>query len=317
MGCDLSLATRFSISITSKAASNDKFVPGNEVLINAATGFISVVPSHNYTATATITVEVGAQRVDIAQWTFTAHQPDVVKSSVAQFPRALHPEYGPDGVDCARGMRADGARYDHAYTCDCTGTDHTGSHCEIALELPQLQVPNWGQRIPTDASADDYVLASDARRQWVVHSTYRVAPINVTTGITVTSGATVSRRDIVQHNITFDLLWHNSTAPRGFFIDGATGEILIQVPAADGLVRHVSVRAGAPGTRPLSLYTLTFEFTPADTTNSTNGPNNEDCAGGSDQRIDIVEFDQRYHHLLASPRLCWALCIVSIPQSWV
>jgi hypothetical protein len=69
--------------------------------------------------------------------------------------------------------------------------------------------------------------------------------------------------------------------------------MLLQVPPRDGVIRTASVRATAPGTLPATLYNLSFDFTPADTADTTNGPGGVDCVGGISQHQDIVEFDSR------------------------
>lgn len=63
----------------------------------------------------------GVEEVMVATWVFTAHEPDVTEALVSRGSTA-HPEYGPGGADCERGVRVDGTRYDAAFTCDCAGT---------------------------------------------------------------------------------------------------------------------------------------------------------------------------------------------------
>ena len=43
-----------------------------------------------------------------------------------------------------------------------------------------------------------------------------------------------------------------------------------------------------------SVYSLTFDFQAADTDDPSNGPGGQDCAGGTDEREDRVEFDGEY-----------------------
>lgn len=289
--CDLTQPLRFRLNLTSLSSVNSiTLIPGNEVLINAATGFIAVTPSAAYTVTVTVSVDAGADSADVAQWTFTSRQPDVVESSVARTAVAAHPTYGPANSDCARGTRVDGTRYDTRYTCDCTGTAHTGPRCETPSTAPQLRVPVWSQLPPAiDLQLGNFVLASDNRMQWAVDATYRVAAISPQPrAFSVSGGVTTD------HSVTYDLLWNTATPPQGFFIDQTSGAILLVVPQVDGVLRTVSVRAVAPGTLPATLYNLSFQFTAADTADTANGPGGIDCVGGSDQRIDIIEFDRSY-----------------------
>lgn len=115
----------------------------------------------------------------------------------------------------------------------------------------------------------------------------RIAPVNVTNGGHTDLDLTAN------HTVNYQLTWQNATAPRGFFIDGKSGEMLLQVPSTPGFYL-AAVEAHFPGTTAKKMYNITFDLRPADTTRTTNGPNGRDCFGGSSQRVDTVEFDFAY-----------------------
>lgn len=117
--------------------------------------------------------------------------------------------------------------------------------------------------------------------------TYRVAPFNTSFGgyTDVDPNGNLS--------FTYALEWLTLPSPQGFFLDSATGAMLWQIPHE--LVNHTAqLMAQHPDTTQAFVYNLTLHFRPADTANTTNGPGGRDCAGGSDQRVDTVEFDGVY-----------------------
>lgn len=256
-------------------------VAATDILVNSASGFVSLAPTAAYTASVQLFAVVSSGETAVLRnWTVTSHNADTV-----------NPANGPGGVDCRHGVRADGTRYDGAYTCNCSGSGFTGTLCDIPDTQPQLRLRPWRQVLPDDAARVQYITSSNgqlSRTRWAVNTTYRIAPINVTTG-----GYT----DESPHSnlsVSFSLRWYNSTAPRGFFIDPNSGEMLVEIPERQQELYLASVIAEAVGTQPLILYNITFHFLQADVATPTNGPGGRDCFGGSDQRVDGVEFDQSY-----------------------
>lgn len=78
-------------------------------------------------------------------------------------------------------------------------------------------------------------------------------------------------------------------------MNSGNGEMLIQIPQSPNVTYMGSVHAyGGVATLPTLLYEAVFEFQPADTSDTSNGPWGRDCVGGTDQRVDEVEFDGRY-----------------------
>lgn len=95
------------------------------------------------------------------------------------------------------------------------------------------------QEIPEGETAADF--ANITRPIWAVNTTYRIAPLNITTGYTDESS---------NLSLAFELYWNGATPLRGFFIDGSTGEILLRIPSGfDNTSRIASVLASSPGTR--------------------------------------------------------------------
>lgn len=265
------------------------FYPQNEVLLNGHSAFFSVTPTREYSGVVAIHVQSGLEEVTLIQWNFTAHDPDVHETSVSAA-AAIHPEYGPSGVDCVHGSRVDGVRYDHNFTCDCTGTDFNGPWCNISNARPQLRLPPWTQEVGSSQDRSDFEFQFNGRlnrTKWALDSSYRVAPVNISHGGYTDADVTAN------FSLSYALSWLNDSAPSGFFIEGQSAEILLQTPSTAGLY-FAQVVALATGTDQAFLYNVTFEFLEADTANVTNGPAGRDCAGGTDQRVDVIEFDGAY-----------------------
>lgn len=79
--------------------------------------------------------------------------------------------------------------------------------------------------------------------------------------------------------------------PHGMFINSNTGEIVGQ-PEQTGVVRS-RLYATYPRATNLTVTTITFNVTLADTDVPAYGPNGQDCAVES-QRVDIIEFDGEF-----------------------
>lgn len=245
-----------------------------DVLINTETGYIQAAPSEPYTANiSVIAIDSAGFSVVLQTWGFSSLPPDIAT-----------PSNGPGGFDCSRGVQNDGVRYDHSFTCDCTGTGHTGSRCQTpATTLPQLHIGPW-QQVAAGANSG-FVLARDNRTQWALDATYRIAPVNVSVGRVEGS--------LVDVPVTFVLRWHDDVSPAsGFFIDGNTGEQLIRIPAIPGTF-SAALQATAAGASPVTLYSTNFTFAAPDTANPINGPAGKDCAS-QDQQVDSIEFDHRF-----------------------
>jgi hypothetical protein len=86
--------------------------------------------------------------------------------------------------------------------------------------------------------------------------------------------------------------------PRGFFIDGSTGEVTIRIPQSVSLNVRVRLLAEVPGTLPAVAANLTFDMLPADIDNpNAVGPNGQPCQNGAktDGPADgVIEFDEKY-----------------------
>lgn len=260
----------------------DADVAGQDVVVVPETGYIQASPLLEYSASFSLIANDAVRSVTLKTWTFTTHYPDTSSA-----------HNGPDGEGCEHGGRqVDTIRYDNLFACDCTGTIYIGERCEA---LVQLSLGGWEQFAPIGDLIDDFEPIAEAgslpRRKWAFGETYRIAPINVTGGIFIDG----LRNDAV--NLTYAVRWENKTSAKGFFMDVVTGELLVQIPNTPGIYR-ASVVATAESTEtlalPYTLYNITMEFQEADTANRNNGPNGRDCAGGSDQRNDTIEFDDHY-----------------------
>eukprot|EP00037_Helgoeca_nana_P029898 m.363572 g.363572 ORF g.363572 m.363572 type:complete len:525 (+) comp28070_c0_seq1:1281-2855(+) len=253
-------------------------------MINTATGFVTVVPSQPYSASVeVVAIDAAGSRVSLVNWTFHAIAADTEA-----------PSNGPGNADCDNGgIRVDGTRYDQRFTCQCSRTGFSGPRCLVPTTAEQLQLPAGWTLVapPRNNQAASFERTLDAgntlvRQQWVLGRTYKIAPLNVRQGFT-NSGRTGLA-------LSFTLQWANTTHPR-VFIDTTSGEMLLTIPdTVSTRPFQAWVEASHAGTTPVRLYSITFDLKPADTTNTTNGPDGRDCTSGSDQRVDTVEFDNNY-----------------------
>ena len=97
---------------------------------------------------------------------------------------------------------------------------------------------------------------------------------------------------------------------------GTIAATLAQIPLTVGFY-EASVFAVAARTTPFRIYNITFEFQPADTSNTSNGPRGEDCVGGTDQRVDEVEFDGRCDQYFSIALLCFRLLTVFVTEYYL
>lgn len=118
-----------------------------DVVIDTTTGYIEVNPRGRYTASVRlIAADSTGNTSTLREWSFTSLPADTIIAS-----------NGPNGQGCVHGVQVDGARYDNAFTCNCTGTDHHGDNCEIEDPLPQLRLPAFEQVIPEGEDATNFV----------------------------------------------------------------------------------------------------------------------------------------------------------------
>lgn len=274
-------AISYSLNVTSLDPA-----AADEILVNTVTGYILVVPSRPYMASVElVATDSGGFPAPLRQWTFTTHHADTTLGDAS----------GPGDTGCSNGaVKVDGVRYDSSYNCTCTA-GFQGPNCRVRTDLPELLVRPWVFAPPNNGLVYQNITIGDGvqgarrlgRTQWAQGQTYRVAPLSGTTGYTAIDTSETL-------NLTYALRFRGGgSVPRGFFIEGASGELLVEIPSATATY-EAFVEATAPGTRPVALYNITFNVLPADTTNATYGPNGRDCAGGTDQRADLVEFDHNY-----------------------
>jgi len=283
---------RFTVNVSGPRPSG-AFDPSNEVLINPLTGYLAVGLSQPYAATVVLsaisTITAGIS-VEVARWVVTGRSADVSEVAVSSGP-TNHPEYGPGGQDCANGLRVDGARYDHRFTCSCSGTGFTGTLCDFQAEVPQLLLQtDYGQHIPDGEAAEDFVFYN--RTRWAFGRTYSVAPFNLQPPF----GA-FTENPTIERTATFRLDFGNIEPPRGFFVDAHTAEMLIKIPRQSfNLTAQLFVEAS--NTRSAIGANLTFLVAPPDIENSAaTGPNGQPCQNnGTKTDIDdgIHEFDLSY-----------------------
>jgi hypothetical protein len=183
------------------------------------------------------------------------------------------------------------------FTVSLTGSDETGRRStiltwrfEVEEDRPQLMLEtNYGQLVPAGDSAS--ALTYFNRTKWGWDTTYQLAPFNLTRAFTVytNSGAREERN----YNVTYSLDWGLENAPRGFFLDGSTGEALVKIPRE---LRNITARlmVGAAGTRSAVAANLTFELRPVDV----DGDSDAVGPGGNGKRTDMSngtsEFDGHF-----------------------
>jgi hypothetical protein len=254
----------------------------NDILTSTSNGFVSIVPSAPYTAVVGLIATDGTDSVVLRQWQFTAHISDTT----------LNASHGPSGSDCLNGgRRFDGTRYDGAFSCDCSGTGHGGANCDVASGLPQLVLETTGQQyIPIGETASAFTFYN--RSKWAWGQTYKLAPFQLTRAYTETPPAGQT------HNTSFRLDWGRNAQPRGFFLEGSTGVVLIRIPQGVSLNLTARLLVEAPGTLPAMAATITFGMLPADVDNpSAVGPGGMACLNSgtkADTADGTTEFDLRY-----------------------
>eukprot|EP00035_Acanthoeca_spectabilis_P015783 m.317280 g.317280 ORF g.317280 m.317280 type:complete len:1386 (+) comp16433_c1_seq3:101-4258(+) len=249
-------------------------VPDGDVVVNTETGSVFLAPSAVYNVTFALFAqdESGRGAVTILTWSFETRVADVDVAA-----------NGPNGRGCDHGVPLDLVPFDHAFGCDCTGSGFNGSNCEIREPNPQLYIDVLGQYVPPSAPP---AVVFYNRTQWATGVTYFVAPVRV-------ANARTERVGTGNLSVRFSLDWGDEEDPPSkFFIDGATGEMLVSVPNE---VRDLTawLLAESAGTEPAVVATITFNTRPADTTNASYGPGGADCADPS-QRVDGDEFDESY-----------------------
>eukprot|EP00039_Didymoeca_costata_P010502 m.141424 g.141424 ORF g.141424 m.141424 type:complete len:1767 (+) comp14850_c0_seq6:155-5455(+) len=101
-------------------ASRERTGPPGRWLIDSETGAILGVPSKtgSYTAELIARDEAGASVV-LKDWDFEAKIRDIDV-----------PDFGPNGMKCEHGATLDEIPYNGEFTCDCEGTEYTGSNCQ-------------------------------------------------------------------------------------------------------------------------------------------------------------------------------------------
>eukprot|EP00041_Stephanoeca_diplocostata_P038833 m.1559122 g.1559122 ORF g.1559122 m.1559122 type:complete len:2011 (+) comp25275_c1_seq7:178-6210(+) len=186
--------------------------------------------------------------------------------------------YGPNGQPCANGgLPVDVTPFDHAYTCNCSGTQHRGPNC---ADVFSLNVTSFAQYIPQHAVNDTASARSYAflnQTQWAINETYLTAPVQL-------GASYVGTQRVNTSQIEFEL----RPIPPGFFVNTESGEILGE-PATE-MTMHSAVYATYPATVPALLATVTFAFLPKDTSDPANGPNGRGCAKSS-EIVDTHPFD--------------------------
>ena len=258
----------------------DESAAADDVLINTASGLVQVSPTSDYTATFQLnaTDNVG-QAAELLRWTFTTLHADTANTT-----------NGPNQLPCERGAAVDGVRYDGNFTCDCGGTGYGGENCEV-VDLPQLRVEHVSQYIPVNESSSAFAFWN--RTQWALNKTYQVAPANIGRLYTIDDDSNETNHDL--RRATFQLHWASlDIAPRGFFVDGSSGEMLVRIPnKRQNLTAYLQVTV--PGTLPAVAATIHFDMLPADTDNpDANGPNNETCFHNGTKVEDGAEFNLKY-----------------------
>jgi hypothetical protein len=78
------------------------------------------------------------------------------------------------------------------------------------------------QFIPPGATASDFDFYNKSK--WILGSTVQVAPILVGSARIDSDPVNITRQ------FTIGLDWNGATPPKGFFIDGNTGEMLLKIP---------------------------------------------------------------------------------------
>lgn len=171
------------------------------------------------------------------------------------------PEYGPGGSDCAHGVRVDTVEFDQSFECDCEGSAFTGPNC-ASEDLPFLMIESSSsaQYVPAGDTVSDFTFYNRTKWGWGI--TYQLAPFNLMRAYTVhVIGGQHVERNVA--DVTFFLEWEEEGVPRGFFLDGSTGEALIRIPRVARSLRARLV-VGASGVRSAVAANLTFLLLPTD-----------------------------------------------------
>ena len=266
------------------------------LLIDPTTGFAQLTPQSRSNTTAFVyAMYSGYPNLKIGDITFDIRIEDVFNANAR----------GPSGANCSnRGVPIDTydgtSEFDLSYMCDCSATGYTGSNCDQETWL-RLRPDSLEQYVPAGASNSSFEFVDGSlpganlmRTLWAVNTTYRIAPLKFR-NLMQPQGGYTDANSSANLSITYALQWITSTSPRGFFLDSTTGEMLVEIPDQGG--NHTAqVMAESSGTRAALVYTISLEFLPVDTSNESNGPNNRDCAGGVEERVDEIEFDNMYVH---------------------
>ena len=79
----------------------------------------------------------------------------------------------------------------------------------------------WEQFVPFGEIESEFTFA-ETRSKWALGETYRLAPINRTFGF-------IDDPNSEALPITYALSWATANSPHGFYIDGSSGEVFLQV----------------------------------------------------------------------------------------
>ena len=89
-------------------------------------------------------IDSSGARASVRAWVATAVQADTTVAT-----------NGPNGLDCVVGTRVDTIEFDSVFTCECSGTPHTGDNCETM---------DMGMDPSLDSSSSSSSSSSDSRR---------------------------------------------------------------------------------------------------------------------------------------------------------
>eukprot|EP00040_Diaphanoeca_grandis_P027124 m.153705 g.153705 ORF g.153705 m.153705 type:complete len:2258 (+) comp30843_c0_seq3:182-6955(+) len=190
--------------------------------------------------------------------------------------------YGPNSQACATGTAVDDVEFDQDFRCMCDGAV-TGDNCEFGVPpIPYIAPPQLVLVGVQQIETAGITYASRNRSKWAVGLSYRIAPVSFT-------NATTTAGDVIDvSTIVFEL----DPSPPGFFIEGATGELLGHVGDVMEELQS-ALYASTPGTTRVKLWAMTFNFSKSDTAVSAYGPGGQQCATNA-QAIDTIEFDESF-----------------------
>ena len=95
-------------------------------MLDEDSGELLIIPgsgSDRTNFTATLVAIDGDRNLTVAEWSIAPKRHSDLDSTVN----------GPNGSDCARGVRVDVVPFDGMFTCDCEGTGYTGDNCADAV----------------------------------------------------------------------------------------------------------------------------------------------------------------------------------------